>query len=488
MQKSASSDCWRRGDGTKVNSGSRKGDAAVAAVASTHQTPTGVRKDAPAAGTPWPSPARGWYAVFVLALGLLVSFLDRGILSLLVEPIKHDLGVNDTQMSLLMGFAFVCFYLVVALPIARLADYKSRHVILGVGVAIYSLATGMCGLARSFGQLFLGRIGMGIGEACLGPPAFSLLADFFPPEKLPRAFAVLFFGAFAGDGLSLIAGGALGNWFLHMHPRVLPLVGVLHGWQLTLLALGFPGLLIAALMATVLEPERRGRLGSGAMGAISFRQVLRFLHSNTATYLPLFAGLAVSAALSFGVRSWSPAFYIRTYLWTISRYGLVQGIITLTVLPVGAFVGGVLAEWFAKRGYHDANVRVVLLGSLLMLPGSILFPLMPTATLAIGISVFGLFFAFWTNAPMNAALQVITPNEMRGQITALFLFVFNVVGFGFGPTIIALFTDFVLRSEKLLGHSIALAAFVLGSLATFVIWLGLQPYGRAAERMQSLAD
>ncbi len=445
---------------------------------------------APAPSEAWPRPAQAWYAVFVLALALMVTYLDRGILSLLVEPIKHDLRISDTQMSLLMGFAFVLFYMVVAFPIARLVDYKSRRAIIGVGTAIWSLTTALSGLARTFGQLFGCRVGSGIGAACGSPASFSMVADLFPPAKLPRAFAVLFFGTFLGEGVSLIVGGTLAGAFTRLSTTV-PMVGTLHGWQLTLIAIGLPGLLVAALMATVREPARRGRMTSIAGNAAAAQQrppvrdVLAFVWKNAGVFLPMFGSMGISAMMGFGIRSWAPSFYIRTFHWSVAKYGLVQGVLALTIMPIGILAGSLLAERLARKGYDDANMRTVLIGQLLALPGMILFPLMPTAPLAMAMSTSYVFFFVWAQAPMNAALQIVTPNEMRGQVTALFLFVFNVIGTGLGPTMVALFTDYVFRSDQMLGRSIAIATFTLGTVTALIMWAGVKPYGRAIARLKA---
>jgi MFS family permease len=468
-------------DGNFVNPASPAMDAAA------------VAAPEPARSTvePWPSPGQAWYGVFVLALGLMMTYLDRGILSLLVEPIKRDLHINDTQMSLLMGFAFVCFYLLVALPIARLVDYKSRRAILGVGTAIWSLTTTISGLTHTFGQLFLCRVGSGVGAACSSPASFSMLADLFPREKLPRAFAVLFFGMFLGEGIALIVGGTLAGLFTRLSPVTLPVIGMLHGWQLTLIVIGLPGLLVAALMATVQEPARRGRMaGSGVDAARSpkrppVKDVLAFIWKNSGVFVPMFASMGISAMMGFGIRSWAPSFYVRTFHWTIVRYGLVQGLLSLTIMPIGAFTGSLMAERLARKGYDDANMRTVFIGQLLALPGMILFPLMPTAALSIVLSTAYTFFLFWTNAPMNAALQIVTPNQMRGQVTALFLFVFNVIGFGLGPTMVALFTDYLFHSDRMLGRSMAVASLALGSLTAVIMWLGVKPYGRAMAQLKA---
>jgi MFS family permease len=421
----------------------------------------------------------------------MVTYLDRGILSLLVEPIKHDLHISDTQMSLLMGFAFVLFYLLVAFPIARLVDYQSRRAILGVGTAIWSLTTAISGLARTFGQLFVCRVGSGVGAACSSPASFSMLADLFPREKLPRAFAVLFFGMFLGEGIALIVGGTLAGLFMRLSPVTLPVIGMLHGWQLTLIAIGLPGLLVAALMATVHEPARRGQMvvrdfpATAAPKRIPVKEVLAFVWKNAGVFLPMFASMGISATMGFGIRSWAPSFYVRTFHWTIVRYGLVQGLLSLTIMPIGAFTGSLMAERLARKGYDDANMRTVFIGQLLALPGMILFPLMPTAALSIVLSTAYTFFLSWTNAPMNAALQIVTPNQMRGQVTALFLFVFNVIGFGLGPTMVALFTDYLFHSDRMLGRSMAVVTLALGSLTAVIMWFGVKPYGRAMAQLKA---
>ena len=468
-------------DGNFVNSASPATDAA--GVTTPERVPSTVE--------PWPSPGQAWYGVFVLALGLMVTYLDRGILSLLVEPIKHDLHISDTQMSLLMGFAFVLFYLLVAFPIARLVDYQSRRAILGVGTAIWSLTTAISGLARTFGQLFVCRVGSGVGAACSSPASFSMLADLFPREKLPRAFAVLFFGMFLGEGIALIVGGTLAGLFMRLSPVTLPVIGALHGWQLTLIAIGLPGLLVAALMATVHEPARRGQMvvrdfpATAAPKRIPVKEVLAFVWKNAGVFLPMFASMGISATMGFGIRSWAPSFYVRTFHWTIVRYGLVQGLLSLTIMPIGAFTGSLMAERLARKGYDDANMRTVVIGQLLALPGMILFPLMPTAALSIVLSTAYTFFLAWTNAPMNAALQIVTPNQMRGQVTALFLFIYNVIGFGLGPTIVALFTDYLFHSERMLGRSMAVATLTLGSLTAIIMWFGVKPYGRAMAQLKA---
>jgi len=249
------------------------------------------------AEAPWPSPRRAWYAVGIFGLALAINFLDRGILVLLIGPIKHDMQLSDTKASLLVGFAFVFFYLFLGVPIARLVDTKSRRVIIAAGIGLWSLMTAFCGLAQNFVQLFIARIGVGVGEACNGPATFSMLADLFPREKLPRAISVLNLGFVAGTGLALVLGGAVIHFVSNMGPIELPLLGALRPWQITFLLVSLPGFLVAALFVTVPEPLRRGRIAGVAAKSIPVADVLRFMKDNRWAYGPMFVGLACNVVL-----------------------------------------------------------------------------------------------------------------------------------------------------------------------------------------------
>ena len=439
--------------------------------------PEGTVPEAASAETQaWPSSKLAWYAVFVFSLSLLVNFLDRGIVGLLVEDIKTDLALTDTQMGFILGFAFVTFYAVLGLPIARLIDIGTRRTIFGIGLGLWSIMTAMCGLAGNFWQLFLARIG--VGEACTGPSTFSMLADLFPRDKLPRALAVLNFGFTTGNGLALIVGGTVIAMLAAAPPLVLPGFGELATWQTTLLMVGLPGLLVAGLAFTLPEPIRRGVNRAAQKGEVpTIREVAAYVSTYRAAYGLMITAIALKTVLSFGQAAWGPVFFIRTFNWTPVDYGLIQGCIVLIVGPLGAVFGGWLAEWLYKRGHDDANMRVVYISSFFVVPLSVFFPLMPSWELAITLGGLNYFCASWVLGPQNAAMQVITPNRMRGQVTALFLFAFNIIGFGLGPLVVPLLTDFVFQDEALIGYSLATAAGVLGPLAMIIIFLSLKPYG-----------
>ena len=439
------------------------------------------------AGQPWPSPARAWYAVGIFALALTINFLDRGILNLLIEPVKHDLHLTDVQVSYLVGIAFVLFYVILGLPIARLVDSKSRRLIIGLGILTWSFMTAFCGLAQSFWQLFVGRVGVGVGEACNGPSTYSMLADLFPHEKLPRAISVLNFGFVTGTALASLLGGAVIHFVSTLPPISFPVVGVLRPWQLTFILVAMPGFVVASLFTTVQEPLRRGRviLAGQAVQSLPVREVVRFLVANRGTYGPMFLGLAFNSVVFFGIQTWTPAFFSRTFGWTPAQIGVIFGLVLLIVAPVGLMCGSLLAERFAKRGRADANLLVTLIAFALAVPASILFPLMPTPELSIAMLGVLFFVAMLSPGPQNAALQIITPNQMRGQVTALYLFVFNAIGFGTGATVVAFVTDHIFHNEALIGYSMVTVGAVLGPISALFIWAGLKPYAASVLRARN---
>ncbi len=452
---------------------------------------SGAETAARVAEESWPSPLVAWYGVGVFTIATAFAFIDRQILVLLVEPIKKDLAVTDTQISLLTGLAFVMFYLFLSIPIARLADVHSRKLIVGIGVAFWSLMTVVCGMAQNYWHLFWARVGVGAGEACNGPATFSIIADSFPPEKLAKATSVISTGFFLGSGIALIVGGAVIQAVTGAGNITLPILGEMRPWQITFVIVGLPGLLVSALVFSVQEPKRRGMmaLATAIDGArrksVPIREIFRFMAGDWRAYAPMYGGLGLRALTAFGMSVWLPSFFIRTYGWTAPQVGYAVGIILLTISPLGLWTGGVLAEWLAKRGYDDANMRVNLISTCAVLPTSTLYPLMPTAELALTLYAVNSFLASLGPGPANAALQTITPNQMRAQFTALYLFIFNLIGFGLGPLFIATLTDRVFGAPEDLRYSMALTAAVMTPPAIVWFWFGLKPYGLSVARARA---
>jgi MFS family permease len=431
----------------------------------------------------WPQPAKAWYAVTVFAIALLFLFLDRGIITLLVEPIKADLDLSDFQISLLLGFALVVFNALIAVPASRFVDIWPRNIIITVGIAFWSTMTALCGFAQNFFQLFMFRMGIGVGEIVHGPATYSMMADYFPREKLPRAIAVLQLGFIGGLGISLLLGAFVIQMLLGIDAVTIPGTSiVIRNWQLVFIIVGVPGLLVAALMTTVAEPPRRGRTVV-LKKPMPLRNVLRYLFQNWKLYAPQFFGLAVSAIESSGVRAWQPVFFQRTYDWSAQKTGMVLGTAFIIAAPFGLWAATKLTEHFAKTR-DDANMRTVAIAYTLSPIFAIAGPLMPNPWLAVICAALAIMIGVGGAVPQNAALQSVTPNEMRGQVTALYLFVFSVIGGGLGPTFIAVFTDFVIGDEKLLRYALAISAAIMMPVAAWIMWSGVRHYGAAIGRVK----
>jgi MFS family permease len=430
---------------------------------------------------PWPALRQAYYVAWVLALVQMCAQLNNGVMSLLVEPVKRDLQLTDLQMSYLLGFSVVLFYVLIGIPAARLVDRHNRKWLLTLSITVWSAATAACGMAQTFWQFFAARVGIGTGESINGPLAYSLLADYFPPDKLPRAIAIYNVGFQGGTALSLLLGAFMIHILAGLPTIQVPLLGTVRDWQVVFILAGFVGLPIALLVAGIAEPARRGTAGFAMKketrpGGASLRDVLGYLLENRRVYGPIFLGLCLTSMHMFGLAAWSAAFYGRTYGWSPATVGLYAGLLNLGLaLPA---LGG--AVWFndllRKRGHADANMRVLAMGFTSAAPFMILGPLMPSPWLALAMSGLGSALMLLAAPSLNAAIQIITPNEMRGQMTALYMFVMYAIGGGLGPTYFAFLTEHVWGDEKLLNYTIATSGALLFPAASLVYWLGVKPY------------
>lgn len=453
-----------------------------------------TRSPGPDMGEPeWPAPGYAWYVVGVLTFAYLVAHVDRQILTLLIEPIRHDLNISDTQVSLLGGFAFAVFYTFVGLPIAWLADWRSRRVIIAVGVAFWSVMTAACGLARTFGQLFLARVGVGVGEAALTPAAYSLLTDYFPPHQLGRAMGVYVAGVSLGGGLALVMGGAVLALTAGLPQPVLPVVGAVKSWQVAFICVSLLGLPVVALMATVREPFRRGKIhqretGGREKGTVSPVAALSFVTERWRIYLPLMAGFTVLALLKNAVLIWTPTLYIRSYGLTASSIAYAYGLFLIIFGPLGSIGGGLLADKLRQRGYIDAPLRIVIFASFLTAPVAAFMPVVPTAGLSLMLLAALTMLLFVIGSLVPTALQLVTPNRFRAQMAAFALFIVNLLGMGLGPTVVALMTDYVFRDDLALRYSLTIVAIVAAPMTGLIFWSGLRSYRFGASAAMNGAD
>lgn len=436
----------------------------------------------------WPRPAYAWYVVVVLTLAYTCSFIDRQILTLLIEPIRRDLQINDTQVALLGGLAFSIFYATLGVPLARLADQTSRRNLMTAGIALWSAMTMACGLARSFGGLFLGRIGVGVGEAALSPAAFSLLADYFPPHRLARAAATYSTGVYFGAGLALLIGGEVMRRVANAPVQTLPLVGEVYAWQYTFFIVGALGLPIALLMLTIREPLRRaaaaattrpGHAPSSWPALRSFLGANRRLLSGHIVSFSLF-GLVVNAYLF-----WAPSFMIRTYGFTAPQAGRTLGLLLFVVGTLGVFAGGWFADRLAAAGRRDAILRCAFIGVACATPFAIGTPFAPSAGLAIAGLTGTIFFLALPQGLPSAALQVITPGPLRAQMTSIYFLIGTLVSAVFGPMLPGLLTDYVFVDPAALRWALAILCTLTMPLSLLILRLALPLYAASVERVQA---
>jgi len=443
--------------------------------------------DSPAAAIPidaeaFPPPAQAWYTVGVLAVITTFALLDQNILGLLIQQIKGDFHLTDSEAGLLLGPTQALFYALVAVPFSRYIDRWTRKWIMAGGLIIWSLATAAIGLAANFTQLFVARVVVGAGEAFNGPTAYSMTADCFPRERLPRAVSVLQIGSVAGGGLSLLLGGAMIWLVARVGSPNLPLVGVLRPWQVVLIGVGLPGLVVSLLLLTVKEPPRRNL--SAEMHRAGFLKTIKYLWLHFAVFGPLFIGLTLGS-LDVGSRQWGAAFFQRTYGWSPAQYGMVSGVVSIAVMLVGLYLGAKWAEWFQKRGDAAGAYRVILYTRIVALPFAVLMPMMPTPELAMAFNAVS-FLTLGMSGPMlNAVMLAISPNQVRGQIMTLYLFIYTVVGVGLAPWITGLTTDYMFTSPNDLRWSLMLLHVVFMPPALWVTWLGLKPFRAEVDRLNS---
>ncbi|HEY3808410.1 MAG TPA: MFS transporter [Steroidobacteraceae bacterium] len=429
----------------------------------------------------WPARGAAYYALSIIILATMLNFLDAQVFGLMAQRIKVDFHLTDEQLGFLVGPANVIFYVLVGIPMARLVDTYSRKIVLACGIAAIGGITALGGLAQNFTQLFGSRMLVGAGGSAHAPGSYSMLADYFPPERLPRAIGFLQLGYIGGNSIGIFLGGHLismaagwpeGHW----------LGLAIHGWQRVLMMVGAPGLVIAALLLLVREPPRRGATAHGR--TLPIKAVLHELWSRRAIYLPLFLGLACSATEAIGILPWRAPFLIRTYGWNEARIGTWMGTIFLVASLLGAALGTVFVEWLGRR-YRDAHVRASAILFALAAPFEIAAPLMPTGELSVLCSGVAMMCGLASAVPQNAAIQRITPNQMRGQVTAIYLFMFIVFG-AIGSQLIGTITQRVFGSDAALWKTIVLVAAVFMPLAAIVISRGIKPYGREVARLEGL--
>ena len=385
------------------------------------------------------SSAYVWYVVGLLAVVNSINQMDRSVLSILSPLIKVDLKISDTQLGLMTGLAFFLFYAVCGIPIARWADRGIRRNLICTALAIWSLITALCGIVQTTPQLFLTRIGVGIGEAGSFPASSSVIADYIPPKGRALAFSIQTFGLVSGTTLGLIVAGTLGQWI---------------GWRTTFVAVGAPGVVIAAIVWLTLREPVRGQLDPHLNGkelakdyAPSLMETIRYLWSRK-TFILITLYAVANGFVQYGLNQWWPSFYVREFQLSLSAVGTNLGLAVGIGSAVGLWAGGFFGNKIARR---DMKLPLVLgaFAILLSLPTACASLFVPSVK--VSFFFISLTWVLWTlpyGSIAAASTNVIDP-RMRATAGALITFATSVFGFGVGPSCVGLVSTLL---TEYLGH------------------------------------
>ena len=436
----------------------------------------------------YPKPAYAWYVVVLLMFFYVLSFMDRQIIAVLLDPIKDDLALTDVQISLIGGVSFGLFYSVVGIFIGRLADSMNRPWLIAMGVFIWSLTTAFCGLASKFWHLLFLRMGVGLGEAALLPSTVSLLRDYFPPTRLATPTSVFLFGAPIGIGLAFAAGGflfgvaqditAADGW------NDVVFIGGSAAWKLVLIFLGVVGMVMTLGLITVREPrltsvaakEKQAESSLKAAEAASMDDVKSYASRNWLPIFSLYVGMALISMAAYAQGFWDVSYVMRTFGGDRASVSFMYGMVQMFGGMAGMFVGGFTADFLGRRGVESANFKLVTIGAAIAVPFSFAYPLMGSATTSMWLMVLAIFGSNMCFAGAATSMQRMYPANMLGLAAGVYFFMSNALGLMLGPTAVAAITDYGFADPLKVGVSISIVGGTARLLAFVVFALGLRSY------------
>jgi MFS family permease len=406
--------------------------------------------------------AAAWGSVLILLLGYGSAFIDRQVLSLLVGSIRSDLNISDTQFSLLHGFAFALFYALLGIPVGRWVDKGHRPLIFAAGMVTWSAFTALCGVSRNFSQLFLFRMGVGVGEATVVPVAYSLIADYFPPQRRGLALGIFGAGVYLGVGGAMLVGGALVEVFDTLGPVNLPFLGHLQPWQMVLLSVGAPGVALALLSLLLHEPRRGTETRSTMVGRV--RAPFRPLEASARHHYRV-AGSAIllhhlcvafMATALYAVLAWTPEHFRRSFGILPSESAGSIGVVIVLTGTLGVILGGAVSDHLLKQTVASARLLTLAGSAVLAVPFALVLAFsVNNVSALIGLGGFILWVSTLTSVGA-AGLQELMPSHLRGIGSAIYQLVVNLIGLSAGPTLIALVTDYVFADEQKLSTALGI--------------------------------
>jgi MFS family permease len=399
----------------------------------------------------YPRRSYAWTVVAILIATAVLSYTDRQVLSLLVDPIRGDMGISDTQISLLLGTAFAVIYGVAGIPLGFLADRISRRNLIFAGVSVWSLGTIACGFSHNFGEIFASRIVVGLGEAALSPAAISLISDYFPPSRRGTAVGFFLSGIAMGSGVAILIGGGVLHAIELGALAATPLAGYAP-WRMVLLVIGGPGLLWAMVILLIREPIRHTAEGESAAGVADGST---WRATPWARVVPIYVVLAAASFVDNAVGAWAPTLLIRDFGKDPAQIGVELGLLLTIGFGGGVLIGGALADRAGARGGWLRKLRVCLVSGLLILPASLLMN-SPTFSLVLaGVPLYFALSGIVTAVGFSAILDVV-PNRSRGLAMSMSFFLNVALGAGLGPTAVAVAGAHVFSAKAGLGPPLAL--------------------------------
>lgn len=436
----------------------------------------------------YPKPAYAWYVVVLMMFFYVLSFMDRQIIAVLLDPIKIDLDLTDVQLSLIGGVSFGLFYSVVGIFIGRLADSLNRPWLIAMGVFVWSLTTALCGLASKFWHLLFLRMGVGLGEAALLPSTLSLLTDYFPPKRLATPTSVFLFGAPIGIGLSFVAGGflfsvaqditAADGW------NDVFFIGGSAAWKLVLMFLGVVGMVMTLGMATVREPRttsaaaqnKQAERSLKASEAAALPEVKAYARKNWLPIVSLYVGMALISLAAYAQGFWDVTYLTRTFGGDRANVSFMYGMVQMFGGIAGMLLGGFTADVLTRRGVQGSSFKLVTIGAAFAIPFAFLYPLMESESASLMLMVLAIFGTNICFAGAAAAMQRMYPAAMLGLAAGVYFFMSNAVGLLVGPFAIAATTDYVFADPQKVGYSLSIVGGAARLLAFVVFAAGLRAY------------
>jgi MFS family permease len=398
----------------------------------------------------YPGKFVAWLTVAVLFLLYIRSLADRYLIALMVDPIKRDLGLSDTQMGLLQGLAFAVLYAICAIPVGLLLDRKNRRWVLFFCIIVWSSGAAACGLAGSFLMLAMARSLVGAGESGYTTGAYSIIGDSFPPQKVSLAMSIFVMGGVMGAGIVFLLGGPLVGAVLKGAISDWPGMAGFKPWQQAFIVTGIPGILSALLVFLFPEPKRHRPAGAQAGG---YGEALRFILDHKRAFSGIILGIGFVYSVTIGLQLWSPAYLSRVHGWTPAQIGLAMGLAQM--LPALSLpLHGWVVDRMYSRGKGDAHL-VWCLGTMVLAAPFAVAAYLVASPMAM-VVLFGIYMVLIlsTSSIGPAAAQVVTPPELRGRVSAIFVLVTGLIGMVLGNLLVGFFTDHVLGDPKQIGTSL----------------------------------